>query len=228
MTKVFRKTWTDTKELPQERSVTQSAHEYLFETLRQFDNPCLRDFVLLADGNPYLLGVYARENATHLVMDALHLRARPVAPTRPAQYLQLSPNQFGRLDLYVVLAQDSAGMAEVVDAAVLPFADVHALPISFEPFANWASGGVPPSTPGTPLDTLQPTLGEILRLVFIHFASESTNRDGQDHSVEAEWRNSYDDDRRLAADDSELGEIESELQSYQDESAHSEDSGWYE
>lgn len=69
------------EELPQETCVTQLAHEYLFERLRQLDQPCLRDFVLLADGNPYLLGVYAREGAVHLVMEALQLGARPYAHT---------------------------------------------------------------------------------------------------------------------------------------------------
>jgi len=182
------------EELPSETVVTRLAHEYLFETLRQLDNPCLRDFVLLADGNPYLLGVYARESAIHLVMEALELRARPGAPTALAEYLRLSPDQFGQLNLYAVLTRDSAGMAEVLDAGELPFADVHALPILFEPFAKWAGGGVAPSSPGAPPDTLQPMLGEILRLVFIHFATEPKNRDDQDRLADAEYASAYDDD----------------------------------
>ncbi len=212
-------------ELPQETCVTQLAHEYLFERLRQIDDPCLSDFVLLADGNPYLLSIYARENAIHLVTDALQLRARPVAPAQLAQHLLLS-DESGYLRLYVVFPPDATGWAEFRDAGDLLFADVHALPILFEPFAKGAGGGAAASSAAN--DTLEPTLGEILRLVFINFAIDPTNRDEQELDVGAEWTDSYDSDRRLAAYDSEADEIEAEMQSYQDDRARSEDSGWYE
>lgn len=79
------------EELPQEMLVTRRAHEYLFETLRQLDSPSLGDYVLLADGNSYWLGVYARYHAIDVVMKAIRLRAAQAKPSLLAQYLQLSP-----------------------------------------------------------------------------------------------------------------------------------------
>lgn len=114
-----------------------------------------------------------------------------------------------------------------MDAGELPFADVHELPVLFEPFIQWAGGEGSPSSSDAPRETLQPTLGEVLRLVFIHFAIEP-NREDQDNRVDAEYADTYDDMRWLAEYDSETCEIESELESDRDEMARSEESGWYE
>src|SRR5437868_4373685 len=76
------------RELPQEEFVTRQAHEYLFETIRGLDlDLSLGDIVLIADGNPYLLGVYARYHAVHLVTETIRLRAETEAPKGTAQYI---------------------------------------------------------------------------------------------------------------------------------------------
>lgn len=195
-------------------SVTFQAHEYLFEELDRFGRPSLGEILLLAEDNPHLLAVYSRYGAAHLVAVARRLRTESQLPSPVAERLLLRRDEYGWLTLHVAFASDSEGGVELTDAEEFPFAEAHALRISFEPSDDYR----------------QPMLGELFDIIFKCFGRRRQSAGDKLLAEPGEFDDSesyYAEERHNEAHDSERYEILAEMESDRDGQERTQDSGWH-